>query len=148
ERPIESLLASNTAMTDALCKLFVHWLASGARVNVEPLATYLTHVARKILGLRGRLYDRAAHGESVLVVNTNGDVYQVIDAYEPGRAMGNLGTDAFDEMMRSTPTQQGLARDAQRRAEMCGPCSFAGFCNGGPAFESPRDGSDDGRCLI
>ena len=148
ERPLESILVSNAAMTEALCKLFVHWLASGAEVTVEPLAAYLNHVVRKILGLRGRLYDRAEHGESVLVVNTNGDVYQVIDAYEPGRAMGNLGTHAFDEILRSAPSRAGLERDARRRATMCAPCSFAGFCDGGPAFDSPRDGSDEGRCLI
>lgn len=148
ERPVASLLASDDAMTNALCTLFVHWLETGAAITIEPLDRYLGHVVRKILGLRGRLYDRAKDGEGVIVVNTNGDAYQVIDAYEPGRAMGNLGTQAFDDILRSEPTLQGLKREARRRATMCLPCSFAGFCDGGPATESPRDGTDDGRCPI
>ena len=148
ERPVASILASEPEMADALCQLFVHWLETGAAVAVEPIDQYLGHVLRKILGLRGRLYDRARDGEGVIVVNTNGDAYQVVDAYEPGRALGNLGTGSFLDALHTEPARCGRERDAARRAAMCEPCSFAGYCNGSPAMESPRDGTDDGRCPI
>ncbi|MDQ3363830.1 MAG: radical SAM protein [Myxococcota bacterium] len=148
ERPLETILVPNDAMAKALCGLFEHWLLTGSQVAVEPLTSYLGTVARKILGVHGRLIDRSVDGESVLVVNTNGEVYQVADAYEPGKAMGNVGTEAFADIIQSEPTRLGRTRDTERTAAMCGPCSFAGFCSGAPAFESPREGTDEGRCQI
>jgi radical SAM protein with 4Fe4S-binding SPASM domain len=115
---------------------------------VDPIAEYLTAVTRKILGLPSPMIDRARDGESVLVINTNGDAYQVADAYEPDLAMGNVATTPIAEILTSEAMLRSRRRDADRIRSMCGPCSYAGYCSGAPAFESPREGTDEGRCQI
>lgn len=148
DRPLDGVLATNEAMADALCDLFLHWLRTGSRLALDPIVGYLTAVTRKILDLPSPMYDRARDGEAVLVINTNGDAYQVIDAYEPDLAMGNVATTPISEILTSDAMLRSRRRDAARVRAMCGPCSYAGYCTGGPAFESPREGTDEGRCQI
>ncbi len=138
----------NETLAEALCALFVHWVETGAQVDVEPLSEYLQNVLRRRIGFRGRLYDRAVDGECVLIVNTNGDLFQLLDAYDPALALGNLGSLPIARILGSPAAAKALARDAEIRARVCGPCPYASFCSGGPAFESPRDGDDGGRCPI
>jgi uncharacterized protein len=148
ERPMENVLVSNTELVDSMCKLFVHWIESGARVRVEPLVEYLDNVLRRMIGFKGRLYDRLRDGEGVLVVNTNGDVYHLLDTYVPELAMGNVGTQTIDEILGSKRTLQTLERDGDVKARVCGECAYAGYCSGVPAIESPRDLGDGGRCAV
>ena len=148
ERPVGSVVTSDEELADALCRLFVHWIESGMKAQVEPIQEYLHNILRKMVGLRGQLYDRAEHGEGVLVVNTNGDLYQLLDTYLPDRAMGNLGREPIAEILKSPVSQWTLSRDASLRASMCGPCEHAGTCNGTPAIESPREGYEGGRCQV
>jgi len=148
ERPMESVVASNDEIARALCDLFVHWIETGTKVVVDPLQEYLHNVLLRRVGLSGELYDRRRHGEGVLVVNTNGDVYHLLDAYEPSRAMGNLGRDAVADILASPVAEWTHQRDAALRASMCEPCPYAGACNGTPALESPREGRDGGRCPV
>lgn len=148
DRPLTGVLATNEAMADALCDLFLHWLRTGSRLTLDPIVDYLASVTRKILDLPSPMYDRARDGETVLVINSNGDAYQVIDAYEPDLAMGNVATTPIAEIMTSEATLRSRRRDAERLGAMCGSCSYAGYCSGAPAFESPREGTDEGRCQI
>ena len=95
-----------------------------------------------------RLLDRREDGESVLIVNTNGDVYQLLDAYEPERAMGNLGTQDISTILASERSHLALRRDDELKARTCNTCEYAGHCNGWPIFESPRETTSQGRCPI
>jgi uncharacterized protein len=148
ERPMDKIVVSNAELAESMCNLFVHWIESGAKVRVEPLVEYLHNVLRRMIGLRGKLYDRAADGEGVLVVNTNGDVYHLLDTYDPALAMGNVGEQSVAEILGSKRTLATFSRDEDIKAKVCGGCSYAGYCSGVPAIESPRDAGDGGRCAV
>jgi uncharacterized protein len=148
ERPMDSVLATNEEIAEAMCQLFVHWMETGTQLEIEPLQEYLHNILRQMVGVRGGLYDRSEVGEGVLIVNTNGDLYQLLDAYSPDLAMGNVGRTGIEDILSSEATQRTLIRDASVRASMCGPCKYAGTCNGTPALESPSKGDDHGRCAV
>jgi uncharacterized protein len=148
ERPMDSVLATNEEIAEAMCQLFVHWVETGTQLEIEPLQEYLHNILRQMVGVRSGLYDRGDLGEGVLIVNTNGDLYQLLDAYDPELAMGNVGRDSIEEILKSEATQRTMLRDAAVRTSMCGPCKYAGTCNGTPALESPSKGDDNGRCAV
>lgn len=148
ERPMEGVVATNGELATALCNLFVHWIESGAKLQVEPLQLYLQNVLRKMVGVKGRLYDRRVDGEAVLIVNPNGDLYQLLDSSEPAMAMGNLDRQSIEEILRSAVTATTLIRDTELRSAMCDPCPYAHYCSGFPAFEASREGNDGGRCAV
>jgi uncharacterized protein len=147
ERNAASFAVPNDTLAEAMCILFAHWLETGAQIEVEPLSEYFHNVLRRRVGYRGRLYDRAVDGECVLTVNTNGDVYLMLDAYEPALALGNLGSQSMQQILESPVARQSLQRDEALRARTCEPCAYAGFCSGWPAFEAQRDSQED-RCSI
>jgi uncharacterized protein len=148
ERPMDSVLATNEEIAEAMCQRFVHWVETGTQLEIEPLQEYLHNILRQMVGVRSGLYDRGDLGEGVLIVNTNGDLYQLLDAYDPELAMGNVGRDSIEEILKSEATQRTMLRDAAVRTSMCGPCKYAGTCNGTPALESPSKGDDNGRCAV
>lgn len=148
ERPSERFQASSAELVDAMCRLFVHWFERGQPIQVEPFPEYMGNALRRMARLGYRLLDRREDGESVLIVNTNGDVYQLLDAYEPERAMGNLGTQDISTILASERSHLALRRDDELKARTCNTCEYAGHCNGWPIFESPRETTSQGRCPI
>lgn len=147
ERPAERFLTGSAELVDALCRLFVHWFEGGQRLRLEPFPEYLGNTLRRMAGLGHRLIDRREDGETVMIVNTNGDLYQLLDAYDPERALGNLMTQDLGAILGSERTRLSLLRDDELKARVCGGCAYAGHCNGWPVFESPRD-EHSGRCAI
>ena len=91
---------------------------------------------------------RRQHGDSVLVVNTDGGLYQVIDAYEEEKALGNLFEQPIEEILRSPAYAASLDRNDALEAEHCGPCFFRDTCTHGPVFESRMANTPGGRCAV
>jgi uncharacterized protein len=134
-------------MTDALCRLFAHWAPRPNRVPVSPLDDYVRTVYLKMTGESQGCYDRRT-GEWALLVNTDGELYHVMDAYQPEFALGNVLRDSLEDVLSSDAYTASLARDQALYERHCGPCEFRGACNSFPLFESRYPGSHPERCHI
>jgi uncharacterized protein len=122
-----------TSMVSALMTLLEHWIGSGAAVPVVPLAQWLQNVLRKVLGVRGALYDRRDRGDGIFIADTDGKLYGVRDAYDSARALGDLREQTMSDVLASQAHAASVARDARVLASVCGPCAYAGACDGTPA---------------
>jgi uncharacterized protein len=146
--PGASFWLSEEEMVAALQDLFRFWLARRRPVPVHPFVEYVRFALDRARGLQRPQYDRARHGEWALLVNTDGSVYQVGEAYDAPLALGNVFTRSLAEILRSPAYADSLARDARERKRVCGPCEFAGSCSTLPLFESRRRNRDGDRCAI
>ena len=92
-------------MAAALFRLFVHWFEKGRPISIDPLDEHLATVLRSLAGL-----DHAAYGgervEGVFLVNTDGRLFHVVDAYEDGRELGNV----FSTPLETIAASPGLGR--------------------------------------
>lgn len=147
-RDMSGCAATNEELVAALCRVAVHWLDKGCPISLSPIEEYLGSALRKMVGIGHRVLDRTVDGEAVLLVNTNGDLYQLLDAFEPARRMGTLATQGIDEILGSTSTAETYARDRRLMGELCSGCRYEGHCNGWPIYDAPRTGTYDGRCPI
>jgi len=145
--PGASFAVTAREMIDALCRLFTHWALRPNRVPVSPLNSYVRTVYLKMMGQRQGGYDRRA-GEWALLVNTDGELYQVMDAYEPRFALGNVLRDSLDDVLGSEAYAASLGRDDALYARHCGGCEFRGACDSLPLFESAYPGPHPERCHI
>jgi uncharacterized protein len=134
-------------MIDALCRLFTHWALRPNRVPVSPLNSYVRTVSLKMMGHSQGCYDRR-DGEWALLVNTDGELYQVMDAYQPGFSLGNVLRDSLDDVLGSDAYARSLDRDDALFARHCGGCEFRGACDSLPLFESSYPGPHPERCHI
>jgi uncharacterized protein len=131
----------------ALCRLFRHWIRRPNRILVRPLLEYTHAVYDKLTGRTAPRYDRRVL-ELTLLVNTDGSVYQVRDAYEPELAHGNLHEEPFLSMAASPRYEASLQRDEQLIQRHCAPCRFRGACTSLPLFDSKRSDAPAERCAI
>jgi len=115
---------------------------------VDPLVDYLTVALYDRRGQSQQEYDREIHGEWALLVNTDGELYQVADAYDTTRSLGNIFTQPLSEILKSTAYRESIARDRELRENVCGSCRFRGPCSTLPLFESPRKNWTGERCPI
>jgi radical SAM protein with 4Fe4S-binding SPASM domain len=134
--PGASFAVSNEEMAAALCDLFLYWLERDFSVTVAPLKHYLQTALLQIHSLESTPWRRREHGDGVLIVNTDGSLYQVIDAYEEGKALGNLFHQPIEEILASEAYAASLDRNDALEAEHCAACAFRDTCTHGPVFES------------
>lgn len=146
--PGASFGASDAELTAALEALFGHWFCRRRAITVYPLVDYLRVVLHDKRGSAQAQYDRELHGEWALLVNTDGRLYQVADAYDPVRSLGNVFDQPLDRILDSDDYRASLARDRRMRAAACGTCRFRGPCNTLPLFESPTSAPPGERCVI
>jgi len=131
----------------ALCRLFRHWIRRTNRVVVRPLDEYTYAVYLKMIGRAQPRYNRRV-SEWALLVNTDGAVYQVMDAYDTTLAHGNLHAELFQTMIESPLYETSLQRDEALFQRHCAPCQFRGACTSLPLYESKRNDIPAGRCSI
>jgi uncharacterized protein len=146
-RPAEDFAIGEESMVSALMKLFEHWIDTGSAVRVMPLAHWLENVLRYVVGVRAALYDRRERGDGIFIVDTDGRLYGVRDAYDPARALGDLREQAMVDILASARHAASVARDAQVLETVCGKCDFAGACDGSPATHTMGGRSGD-RCPV
>jgi uncharacterized protein len=145
--PGASFAATAPQMIDSLCRLFAHWAPRQHRVPVSPLNSYVRTVYLKMKGETQGAYDRRS-GEWALLVNTDGELYQVMEAYQAGLSLGNVFRDSLDDVVCSDAYAASLARDDALYARHCRGCHFQGACNSLPLFESPYPAPHPERCHI
>lgn len=137
ERPPGAFEVSDDELVAALCDLFDHWIASGTPVDVYPLSEWLGNVLRGIMGERRPVYDRRHGGESVLLVETNGDLYGTDERGRPELRLGNVISDSIERILASPAYEASLLRSEEKTARYCGGCRHYGFCNGYPVHAEP-----------
>jgi uncharacterized protein len=139
---------SNEEMVAALNDLFLHWLERDFSIAVAPLKRYLQTALLQNSGLESTAWRRREHGDGVMIVNTDGSLYQVIDAYEEGKALGNLRFQPIEEILASEAYAASLDRAEAVEAAHCTGCAFHNTCTHGPVFESRMANPPGGRCAV
>lgn len=145
--PGASFAVDARQLIDALCRLFTHWAQRPNRVPVSPLNSYVRTVYLKMTGHSQGRYDRRT-GEWALLVNTDGELYQVMDAYQPRFSLGNVLRDSLADVLGSDAYAASLDRDDALYARHCSRCEFRGACDSLPLFESPYPDPHPERCHI
>lgn len=146
--PEAGFAISNEEMVAALNDLFLYWLARDFSVPVAPLKHYLQTALLQMNGLESAPWRRRDHGDGVLIVNTDGAVYQVIDAYEQDYALGNLFHQPIEEILASRRYADSLDRNDVIENAHCNSCVFGKTCTRGPVFESRLANPAGGRCAV
>ena len=143
-----SFAATYPQMLEALKTLFVHWIDRPRHTRVSPIHEYLETILLRMLGRSKPRYDRRANGEYVLLVNTDGSLYERADAYDPTKVLGNVFDQTIDEIIASPKYRASLERDEALARRYCGSCEFLGACDTSPLFESPRRDIGEQRCHV
>ena len=146
-RPGASFALGAAEMSRALCRLFDYWARKKSRVLVAPLDEYARTAWLHLTGGRQAPYAREK-GEWAIIVNTDGTLFQVRDAYEPAKALGNVFTHSIEDLLGSTAYRDSLQRDREMFDRHCGGCEFLGACNSFPLFESSYPGVHPERCHV
>lgn len=147
-RLVDKFSVSHNDLIHALRKLFIHWFENGVRIPVAPLMEYFENTLLKMLGFHSRFYDRRQQGDGVFVVNTDGRLYSIIDAYQPSLALGNIAQQSIHEILNSEQYKASLDRDDVQRSRYCYNCEYHGACNGWPIFACRQTGDFNGRCPL
>lgn len=123
----------------------------GEPIRILPLADYFEAAVRYLSGNRANIYD-PARSEWTLIVDTNGDIYNHSEAYDPESRMGNVFHQSVADIMQS-PVRKRLLSLREVRAQVCEQCAFGQSCSRIPMIEalsSERDFDSQGgqRCSI
>jgi len=146
-RPGASFALDAAEMSRAMCRLFDHWAKRRDRVLVAPLDDYARTAWLHLTGGRQGPYEREK-GEWAIIVNTDGTLFQVRDAYAPAKALGNVLTHSMEQVLTSDAYRDSLARDRAMFEKHCGGCEFRDACNSFPLFESTYPGPHPERCHV
>jgi len=116
-------------LTAALKVLADAWLVSERATPVEPISEYVDFAIAHMTDAPRRYYDRF-RTELVYIVNIDGGVWGVGEAYEPEGCYGNLFQDDLASVL-SSPSRRRVTNDsAARMTKYCGACPYFGHCPG------------------
>jgi len=122
----------------ALCNVADLWFASDANLHIAPVTDQIRELLRsRAEGYEPVYYDRRAQ-ETVVLVNTNGDLYGQADAYDTGRSWGNIFCTPLAEILESPARHTSVLGAEARMASACLRCPYFGACNGFPVAENRR----------
>lgn len=126
-------------IAESLFRLFERWIADPNPITLAPIQDHYLAVLRKLHGAPRHYFNRRTWGETTMIVNTDGGLYLFNDAYEPGKALGNIFEQPFEEILGSEAYERSLKRDEERAARLCGTCPYDGYCNREPLVNSHRE---------
>jgi len=109
--------------------VFHEWLASERATPVDPISDYVRYAIRHVTGADNDRYDRST-GERVFIIDINGDVFNVVESYEPEFRYGNLFSSPFQEAVASPERHRSTALSRQRQERFCYRCPYFGNCPG------------------
>ena len=118
----EELTAAFKLLTDA-------WITSERATPVEPVTEFLEYAIAYISDAPKRFYDRF-RTELVYIINIDGGVWGVGEAYDPKDCYGNLFESPLAAVL-SSPTRRRVTAEATERMERhCSKCEYFGYCPG------------------
>ena len=138
ERPADNFILSEKEITEALCALFDENFKRGMPIRIDPLSGYFESILLKMCGLKSKIFDRRLDGDSVIIVNTGGDLYMRRDAYEPEKSFGIIG-DINGSFLSNGAYLQSLETDDNLRKRFCLNCNHMGSCTTTPILEDNID---------
>lgn len=147
ERPQEQLKIGHAEIVGGLERLFRHWMSTGCQVGLHPFVSHFETTLRHMTGARVPTWSREFGGDSVLLVNVDGRVYRVLDAYEEALALGDLKAQTIPDVLGSPSYAASLARDRQAFDKQCRSCRYLGACSGAFIHES-RTADYTGNCPV
>jgi uncharacterized protein len=116
-------------LTGALNLLADAWLTSEQATPVEPVSEFLNYAIAHMTQAPKRFYDRF-QSELVYIVNVDGGVWGVGEAYDPKDCYGNLFDSSLGSVLTS-PTRRRITDGATKRMEKyCKDCEYFGHCPG------------------
>ena len=133
----------------AFKRLACRWLDSSADIRVHPIQGYFEIALRTLRATDAsyRLYTKQAR-ELVYIVNTDGMLYSIADAYDPALAHGNIFRQSLQDIVDSKAYQGVVAAANLRMRAACSSCKYLGDCSGffmAEATEQQRRKDSEGR---
>ena len=96
---------------------------------MDPISDYVRYAIRHVTGVDNDRYDRST-SERVFIIDINGDIFNVVESYEPEFRYGNLFTSPFHEAVASPERNRSVALSRQRLERFCHHCPYFGNCPG------------------
>lgn len=146
ERDTSSFWVDHESLVGGLRTLFEHWIEDDCRIPIYPLVEYFEAALRHLGGVVRPVWSRTHYGDAVLLVNVDGKVYRVVDAYEQELALGDLGRQSIGELLGSEAYAASLSRDKVEFDGHCGECKYLGACNSSPIYGSRVSEGFSGHC--
>jgi uncharacterized protein len=109
--------------------VFHEWLASESATPVYPIKTYVGFAVQHITGINRDRYDRSI-AERVFIIDVNGDVFNVVESYEPEFRYGNLFRSPLRSIAESDGRSRSTALSQERMRRYCHQCPYFGNCPG------------------
>ncbi len=109
--------------------IFHEWLTSKRATPVDPIKDYVRYAVRHVTGVDNTRYDRSI-SERVFIIDVNGDVFNVVESYEPEFCYGNLFSSSFREIAASEGRARSIALSRERIQRFCHHCPYFGSCPG------------------
>jgi uncharacterized protein len=119
---------TNGEIIDALKAVFAEWLTSERATPVEPIGEYVAIAVASLLGAHSR-YDRRSD-ENMFLVNVDGNVWGVPEAYDPKFVYGNIFQGQLDAILASPGREKALVAADERQKTYCRRCPYFGPCSG------------------
>lgn len=116
-------------LVGAYKEVFHEWLASERATPVEPIKDYVRFAIQYITGVDNDRYDRST-SERVFIIDVNGDVYNVVESYEPEFCYGNLFCSPLREIAELRGRVRSIALSHERMRRFCHQCPYFGNCPG------------------
>ncbi|MFI4935703.1 MAG: radical SAM protein [Caulobacterales bacterium] len=109
--------------------IFREWLASETATPVDPIDDYVQFAVRHVSQAPVEPYD-VSEQERVFIVDVNGDVFNVMESYDPEFCYGNLFSQPLTEIAASDGRRRANAQSKARMRSLCGSCRYLGACPG------------------
>ena len=148
ERPNSIYETNDSSVLGSLEKLLDHHLTSEVKTPIYPLDGYLKVAIMSLLEIEvDKGYDRRLNGESVIIVNTDGGIFQERSNYDPAQMLGSLAEQTIDEILSSPAYERSLILDETLSEKYCSKCEFNKQCNTYPLFSGVLSKEHEGsRC--
>lgn len=116
-------------IVNAFNAVFDDWLASERATPVYPVQDHIEIAVNVLAGARRIPYDKLAD-EIVFLINTDGSMHGVADAYDGALAYGNIFRESMETMLNSLGRVRAAEEADARYRKHCGQCPFKDACPG------------------
>ncbi len=114
---------------EAFVDLFDAWLGSDNATPVNPIEEHRRSAEAVLAGKPLSYYD-FQRDEFVFIVEVDGGIWGVMDAYEPSARYGSIFQQGLSEALASPARASRRQEIDARMARHCGPCPYFGHCPG------------------
>lgn len=148
ERDIDTIAAGHDEVNAAFVQIFRAWFADGCPFEIQPLKDYLTTVVMKMLGLeRDVWHAHAAIGPKVLLVDTDGRIYEDCTEYTPESVLGDINSQTIGEIVTSPAYRASLEYNRTVAARVCAGCEYLLACRSTELFRVADDSAARRTCV-